>query len=233
MSEPAVLGVLPESVGHFDTGTNGSASSDPPSLAIRVLFPIGTGTWGSTDELGSEPPDLTEGGGSRGPDVFPSNQSPLASKIAELVAHSSVLADYQLTQSLIQPFFYEAVDDLPFAQGAEGLRRRLLRFPEMTKDWPEFSHKEFPHASIDAALRMFADAWEHIGPRGRAAIQTAFCGPSEEGAVNCQWRRDGLFLGLSVGPEGLPEAFFCDERTGEEFEGQPDLASFVDWIERF
>lgn len=120
-----------------------------------------------------------------------------------------------------------------FDQGGSALVAHLRGFGELTKDWPEFRDGGFPECSIDRAIQFLGDVWLRTGSRGRATLVTAFCGPSEDGAVNCQWKRPQRFLGLTIPVEGPLDAYLRDTPTGEEFEGSADVETFAHWIERF
>ena len=102
----------------------------------------------------------------------------------------------------------------------------------MTAAWPEFKEQAFPQRSIGRALEFFADVWNRADSHGKAALAEAFCGPSEDGAVNCQWKRESRFLGMSFPADGPIDAYFNDSATGEEHEGPADAEMVAHWLER-
>jgi hypothetical protein len=104
-------------------------------------------------------------------------------------------------------------------------------FQRITADWPEFSEQGFPQQSIEHAIAFFTEVWNRTDSQGRSTLADAFCGPSEDGAVNCQWKRDNRFLGISFSADGLINAYFHDSATGEEHEGPTDAATVARWLE--
>jgi hypothetical protein len=104
-------------------------------------------------------------------------------------------------------------------------------FQRITADWPEFGEQGFPQQSIEHAIAFFTEVWNATDSRGRSTLADAFCGPSEDGAVNCQWKRDDRFLGISFPPDGSIDAYFNDPASGEEHEGPTDAATVARWLE--
>lgn len=120
----------------------------------------------------------------------------------------------------------------PFALAAGRLVEYLKSFDEVTRDWQEFQRAPFPSRAIEAALEFLEQSWDLVDVAGRAAIANAFCGPGEDGTVNCQWSGTGQFLALTIDESGLRSAYFNDESLGEEWEGAIEASEFARLLER-